>query len=47
MTKEEAKQILNTLLFFGKCDCSMEEIKQCLEMAIKALDRETEIESEG
>ena len=40
MTKEEAIKILNTVLFFGKCDCLKEEIEECLKMAIKALEQE-------
>ena len=39
MTNEEAIKILNTVLFFGKCDCQMEEIKECLKMAIEALKK--------
>ena len=39
MTNEEAIKILNTVLFFGKCDCLREEIEECLKMAIKALKR--------
>lgn len=41
MTREEAVKILNTVLCFGKCDCSKEEIKECLKMAIKALERKS------
>lgn len=40
MTREEAIKIFNTVLFFGKCDCPKEEIEECLNMAIKALDQE-------
>ena len=40
MTREEAIKILNTVLFFGKCDCPKEEIEECLKMAIKALEQE-------
>ena len=41
MTREEAIKILNTVLFFGKCDCPKEEIEECLKMAIKALEQES------
>ena len=41
--KEEAVKILNTVLLFGKCDCPMEEIEECLRMAIKALKQEPKI----
>lgn len=40
MTREEAIKIFHTVLFFGKCDCSKEEIEECLKMAIKALRQE-------
>ena len=40
MTREEAIKILNTVLFFGKCDCPKKEIEECLKMAIKALEQE-------
>jgi hypothetical protein len=40
MTREDAIKILNTVLFFGKCDCPKEEIEECLKMAIKALEQE-------
>lgn len=39
MNNEEAVKILNTVLFFGKCDCQMEEIEECLKMAIEALKK--------
>lgn len=39
MTAEEAIKILNTVLFFGKCDCQKEEIEECLKMAIEALKK--------
>lgn len=38
MTKEDAIKILNTVLCLGKCDCSKDEIEECLKMAIKALE---------
>lgn len=41
MTREEAIKILNTVLFFGKCNCLKEEIEECLQMAIKALEQES------
>ncbi len=40
MTREEALKILNTLLFFEKVDCTKEEAKECLKVAIKALEQE-------
>lgn len=40
MTREEAIKIYNTLLLFGKVDCTKEEVKECCRMAIKALRRE-------
>lgn len=43
MTREEAVKIFNTVLLFGKCDCPMEEIEECLNMAIKALEQESAI----
>ena len=40
MTREEAIKIFNTVLLFGKCDCPKEEIEECFNMAIKALEQE-------
>lgn len=40
MTNEEAAKILNTVLFFGKCDCQKKEIEECLKMAINALEQQ-------
>ena len=40
MTGEEAIKIFNTVLLFGKCDCSKEECEECFRMAIKALEQE-------
>ena len=41
MTREDAIKILNTVLLLGKCDCPKEEIEECLQMAIKALEQES------
>lgn len=41
MTREDAIKILNTVLLFGKCDCSKKEIEECLKMSIKALEQES------
>ena len=41
MTNEEVIKILNTVLFFGKCDCQKEEIEECLRIVIKALKQES------
>lgn len=40
MTREEAIKIFNTVLFFGECDASKEEIEECLKMAIKAMEEQ-------
>jgi len=40
MTREEAIKILNTVLFIGKRNCLKEEVEECLNMAIKALEQE-------
>lgn len=39
MTREEAVKIFNTLLAFGRCDCKKGEVKECLKMAINALNQ--------
>ena len=40
MTREEAIKIYNTLLFFGKVDCTKEELEECFRITIKALEQE-------
>ena len=38
MTRDDAIKIFNTVLCLGKCDCSKDEIEECLKMAIEALE---------
>lgn len=40
MTREEAIKIFNTVLVFGKCDCTKDEIEECFKMAIEALEQQ-------
>lgn len=40
MTNSEAIKILNTVLFFGKCDLPNEHAKECLKTAIQALEKQ-------
>ena len=45
MTRKEAIKIFNTVLFFGKCEASKEELEECLKMAIKALEQEPKLQN--
>jgi hypothetical protein len=40
MSREEAIEIFNTVLFFGRCDAPKEEIEEAMTMAIQALEQE-------
>ena len=40
MTNSETIKILNTVLFFGKCDLPNEHAKECLKTAIQALEKQ-------
>lgn len=40
MTNSETIKILNTVLFFGKCELPNEYAKECLKTAIQALEKQ-------
>lgn len=40
MTNSETIKILNTVLFFGKCDLPNEHAKECLKTAIQAVEKQ-------
>lgn len=39
MTREEVIKIFNTMLFFGKVDCTKEEAEECFKLAISDMEK--------